>query len=165
MNAVIPSEKESENSLQIVTVHLGDEVYGIDISLIHTVIMPQPITHVPKTPAFISGIMNLRGRILPVIDLRVRFGMAEATETRSTSRIVIVNIEGITAGLIVDAVSEVYSVAPDNIRPTPDLGTSTERACVHSLASIDEKMVMLLDIDKLVTSCIEAAEPASIARA
>jgi len=65
-----------------------------------------------------------------------------------------------TAGIVVDAVSEVYSVAPDNIKPTPDMGAAGERACVQNLASIDEKMVMLLDIDKLVTSCITASEPA-----
>jgi len=105
------------------------------------------------------GVMNLRGVIVPVIDLRLRFGLAP--RAAGTSNVVIVvRVRGArgekTAGIVVDAVSEVYSVAPDNIKATPELGSVADAACVRGLTSVDNKMVMLLDIDRLVTSCIEA---------
>jgi purine-binding chemotaxis protein CheW len=121
------------------------------------------VTRVPYAPNYLLGVMNLRGVIVPVIDLRTRFGLPSRAPD-SSSVVIVVRVHTghgeKTAGIVVDAVSEVYSVAPENIKPTPDLGASGDRACVHNLASIDEKMVMLLDIDKLVTSCIDAAEAA-----
>jgi purine-binding chemotaxis protein CheW len=99
--------------------------------------------------------------IVPVIDLRTRFGLP-ARPADGSSVVIVVRVHTElgekTAGIVVDAVSEVYSVSPDNIKATPELGASADRACVRNLASIDEKMVMLLDIDKLVASCIEAPE-------
>src|SRR4051794_34784677 len=90
---------------QIVATHLGDEVFGIDIAHIHTVITSQPITPVPQTPSYVKGVMNLRGRVLPVIDLRLRFNLGKAVPG-ADCRIVIVDVEGLSAGLIVDGVSE-----------------------------------------------------------
>jgi len=105
--------------------------------------------------------MNLRGVIVPVIDLRMRFGLASRAAGSTPVVIVVrVNTEGgeKTAGIVVDAVSEVYSVAPDDIKPTPDLGASRSLACVRGLTNVDNKMVMLLDIDELVISCIKTPE-------
>jgi len=103
--------------------------------------------------------MNLRGVIVPVIDLRTRFGVQQRTPDSSTVVIVVrVRTENgeKTAGIVVDAVSEVYAVTPDNIKATPDLGSVADGACVRGLTSVDGKMVMLLDIDKLVASSVEA---------
>jgi purine-binding chemotaxis protein CheW len=105
------------------------------------------------------GVMNLRGVIVPVIDLRTRFGVQLRAPDSSTVVIVVrVRTEAgeKTAGIVVDAVSEVYSVTPENIKATPDLGAVADGACVRGLANVDDKMVMLLDIDRLVTTSVEA---------
>jgi len=116
-------------------------------------------TAVPGTEPYVAGLVQVRGRVVPVIDLRKRFGVGERAPDSSTVVIVVrvhTELGEKTAGIVVDAVSEVYSVAPDDIKATPDLGSAADGACVRGLTSVDGKMVMLLDIDKLVTSCVEA---------
>jgi purine-binding chemotaxis protein CheW len=154
-------QADSAGFAQFLTFFCAGEEYGVAILCVQEIKGWEGVTRVPYAANYLLGVMNLRGVIVPVIDLRTRFGLPMRPADSSSVVIVVrvhTDIGEKTAGIVVDAVSEVYSVAPDNIKPTPDLGTSTERACVHSLASIDEKMVMLLDIDKLVTSCIEAQE-------
>jgi purine-binding chemotaxis protein CheW len=107
--------------------------------------------------------MNLRGVIVPVIDLRLRFGLPPRATDGSTVVLVVRVRAGRgekTAGIVVDAVSDVYSLAPADIKAAPDLGVSPDSACVRGLTTVDEKMVMLLDIDRLVSSCIDAPEAA-----
>jgi purine-binding chemotaxis protein CheW len=148
---------------QFLTFVCAGEEYGVAILCVQEIKGWEGVTRVPYAPHYLLGVMNLRGVIVPVIDMRTRFGLApRAPDSSSVVIVVRVHTERgeKTAGIVVDAVSEVYSVAPDHIKPTPELGASADRACVHSLASIDEKMVMLLDIDRLVTSCIEAPEAA-----
>jgi purine-binding chemotaxis protein CheW len=158
---------DSAGFAQFLTFVCAGEEYGVAILCVQEIKGWDGVTRVPYAPNYLLGVMNLRGVIVPVVDLRTRFGLP-VRPPDSSSVVIVVRVHTTlgekTAGIVVDAVSEVYSVAPDNIKPTPDLGTSTERACVHSLASIDQKMVMLLDIDKLVTSCIDAAETVSLAR-
>jgi purine-binding chemotaxis protein CheW len=147
---------------QFLTFFCAGEEYGVAILCVQEIKGWEGVTRVPYAPNYLLGVMNLRGVIVPVIDLRTRFGLS-ARPADSSSVVIVVRVHTAlgekTAGIVVDAVSEVYSVAPEHIKPTPDLGSSSERACVQNLASIDEKMVMLLDIDKLVTSCVEAPEP------
>ena len=96
--------------------HLGAEVYGLDIAHIHTVITPQPITSVPKAQAFVKGVINLRGRVVPVLDLRTRFGLnALSPEQERAQRFVIVEVDGLSAGLIVDSVSEVLRLPVSSV--------------------------------------------------
>jgi purine-binding chemotaxis protein CheW len=159
-----PHEADASGFAQFLTFVCAGEEYGVAILCVQEIKGWEGVTRVPYAPNYLLGVMNLRGVIVPVIDLRTRFGLApRAADSSSVVIVVRVHTERgeKTAGIVVDAVSEVYSVAPDNIKPTPDLGTSGEQACVHSLVSIDEKMVMLLDIDRLVTSCIEASEAVS----
>ena len=156
-------ETDAASYAQFLTFVCAGEEYGVDILSVQEITGWDGVTRVPYTPPSLLGVMNLRGVIVPVIDLRTRFGLQ--TRTPDSSSVVIVvrvhtDIGEKTAGIVVDAVSEVYSVAPDNIKPTPELGATAERACVQNLASIDEKMVMLLDIDKLVATCIAAPEAA-----
>lgn len=161
----------SDSERQIVALHLGDEVYGIDIAHIHTIIVPQPITHVPKAPDFVKGVMNLRGRIIPVIDLRERFSMPQLSEERQKSaRIVIVDVEGLTAGLIVDGVSEVLRLPKSAIQPPSQLVASVETECITGIGRVEvqssqrnihghadaepkstEQLIILLDIHKTLT--------------
>ena len=151
-------ENDASDSSQFLTFVCAGEEYGVDILCVQEIKGWDGVTRVPYTPSYLLGVMNLRGVIVPVIDLRTRFGVQQRAPDSSTVVIVVrvrtQNGEK-TAGIVVDAVSEVYSVTPENIKATPDLGAIADGACVRGLASVDGKMVMLLDIDKLVTSCVE----------
>jgi purine-binding chemotaxis protein CheW len=154
------AENDASDAAQFLTFVCAGEEYGVDILCVQEIKGWDGVTRVPYTPPYLLGVMNLRGVIVPVIDLRSRFGVALRAPDSSTVVIVVrVRTENgeKTAGIVVDAVSEVYSVAPDDIKPTPELGAVADAACVRGLASVDDKMVMLLDIDKLVMSCVEAA--------
>jgi purine-binding chemotaxis protein CheW len=146
---------------QFLTFVCAGEEYGVAILCVQEIKGWDGVTRVPYAPHYLLGVMNLRGVIVPVIDLRARFGLP-ARAPDSSSVVIVVRVHTgngeKTAGIVVDAVSEVYSVAPEHIKPTPELGATAERACVQNLASIDEKMVMLLDIDRLVASCVAAPE-------
>jgi len=161
--AIQPQDDADTGSFaQFLTFVCAGEEYGVAILCVQEIKGWDGVTRVPYSPNYLLGVMNLRGVIVPVIDLRTRFGLpARAPDSSSVVIVVRVHtdIGEKTAGIVVDAVSEVYSVSPDNIKPTPDLGASADRACVRNLASIDDKMVMLLDIDRLVASCIAAPEP------
>lgn len=140
---------------QVVALHLGDEVYGVDIARVHTVLTPQPITSLPNVPAAIKGVMNLRGRILPVLDLRTRFGLAPLpAEGQKSARIVIVEAEGLTAGLIVDSVSEVLRLPAGAVEPPSALLGAAEGRCLTGIGRApgkpgtegEERLLLLLDI-------------------
>ena len=153
---------------QIVALHLGDEIYGVDIAAIHTVITPQAITPVPRTSPFVAGVMNLRGRIVPVIDLRKRFGLPVGTGEQNGRRIVIVETEGLTAGLIVDAVSEVLRLPESAIDPPSSLVASADMACLLGIGRIpggrraedsgDERLILLLDVYRTLVTTPEEAD-------
>lgn len=112
---------EQGGERQIVAMRLADEVFGIDIAHIHTVITPQAITMVPNTPSHVMGVMNMRGQILPVIDLRLRFGIEPRAPGAGSSKIVIVDVDGISAGLVVDSVLEVLRLPESDIEPPSKL--------------------------------------------
>ena len=154
-------EAEASGSLQYLTFVCAGEEYGVEILCVQEIKGWEGVTRVPYTPTYLLGVMNLRGVIVPVIDLRVRFGLP-ARAMDSSTVVIVVRVRTShgekTAGIVVDAVSEVYSVAPDDIKPAPSLGASADSACVRGLATVDEKMVMLLDIDRLVGTCIDAPE-------
>jgi purine-binding chemotaxis protein CheW len=155
-----PAANDAADAAQYLTFVCAGEEYGVDILCVQEIKGWEGVTRVPYTPAYLLGVMNLRGVIVPVIDLRARFGLQQRAPDSSTV-VIVVRVRTAqgekTAGIVVDAVSEVYSVTPENLKVTPELGAVTEGACVRGLASVDAKMVMLLDIDKLVTSCVEAA--------
>ena len=159
---------------QIVALHLGEEIYGVDIASIHTVLTPQPITTVPNVPRYVQGVMNLRGRILPVLDLRTRFGLPPLeADRRKLSRIVIVESGGLTAGLIVDAVSEVLKISSDAIEPPSVLLGSADLRCLTGIGRVagnrrkeDDKkdegrLILLLDVVETLAS-VTALAAASI---
>lgn len=149
---------------QVVALHLGDEIYGVDIACVNTVLTPQPITPVPHVPEYVRGIMNLRGRILPVVDLRIRFGLPSLDpEEQKLSRIVILDVEGITAGLIVDAVSEVLRLPAGSIEPSASLLNAADPSCLCGIGRVPgsrrknddkeegDRLILLLDIAQVLT--------------
>ncbi len=152
--------KNDQTSIQserhIVAMHVGEEAFGIDIACIDTVITPQPITPVPRTPAFVKGVMNLRGRIVPVIDVRTRFGIAKPPEEQDC-RIVVVEAEGVYGGLVVDNVSEVLRLPESSIQPPSELLNSSELEIITGIGRMklkdkQECFILLLDVAKLLTS-------------
>ena len=124
------------------------------------------VTRVPYAPPYLLGVMNLRGVIVPVIDLRARFGLASKPFDSSTVVIVVrvaLAVGEKTVGIVVDAMSEVYNVAADAVKPTPELGAGADAACVSGLTSVDDKMVMLLDLNRLVASTIDLSGRSAVA--
>jgi len=134
---------------QIVVCELKNERYGLDISRVYEIIRFQPITVVPQAPSYVEGVINLRGRIVPVVDLAVRFGMPRSTETKA-SRIVVAGSGDIRVGLIVDGVSEVLMIPDEAIEPTPAaVTTPAESHYLRGIAKLGEALVILLEMDAL----------------
>jgi len=131
---------------------LAEEEYGIGILKIKEIIGMMPITVVPKTPEFIKGVINLRGKVIPVIDLRLRFGMETAEYTERTC-IIVVEIDSkggtVLIGIVVDSVSEVLNVRAENIEASPTFGT-LDTEYILGMAKIDSGVKILLDIDKVL---------------
>jgi purine-binding chemotaxis protein CheW len=148
-----------ETGAQYLTFICAGEEYAVDILRVQEIKGWDNVTRVPYTASYILGVMNLRGVIVPVIDLRTRFGLEKRPFDASTVVIVVMvddKRSGKTAGIVVDGVSEVYSFNADSLKPTPDLGGRAESLYVSGLATVDDKMVMLLDIESLVSSSISA---------
>jgi purine-binding chemotaxis protein CheW len=140
----------SEN--QIVVCELKDECYGIDIRRVYEIIRLQPITAVPAAPSYVEGVVNLRGRIVPVVDLTTRFGLARGKTTKS-SRIVVVGIDEGRVGLVVDGVSQVLMVPDDCVEETPPaVSAGSESRYLSGIAKLPEVLVMLLDLDSLFSA-------------
>lgn len=135
--------------LQIVVCQLGEERYGLDIAKVYEIIRHQPITAIPGAPAAVEGIINLRGRIIPVVDLRTRFRMARAEPTRAT-RIVVAETAGTRVGLIVDAVSEVLNVPADAVEPAESVVTGADAAALRGIAKLEGALVILLALEGLM---------------
>ena len=136
------------------TFNLASEEYGIEILKVQEIIGLMPITRVPRMPDFIRGVINLRGKVIPVVDLRLKFGMAIKGDTRRTS-IIVVKIKRsgheITTGIIVDDVYEVVDIATDDIEPTPEFGVSVDTDFIMGMGKVQQKLVMLLDVDKVLS--------------
>ncbi len=139
---------------QIVSFDLNKEHYGVDIATVEGIIKPQRITSVPGAPAYVEGVTNLRGKILPVIDLRRRFGLPRAEATVDT-RIVIVRISTFVVGLVVDAVSEVLVVDPATVEPPSPLAMTTDSTFVKAIARFEGRLVILLDLDAIIADQVQ----------
>jgi purine-binding chemotaxis protein CheW len=136
---------------QLVIFELADEHYGVDIAAVESIIKMEPITVVPQSLSFVEGVINLRGSILPVVDLRKRFKLT-AGEVSKDARIVVVNMGGVKVGMVVDGVSEVLRVSDDTIEPPPPMVMNIESAFITGIAKIDSKLVILLDLDKVLST-------------
>ena len=164
------SSQTSATEHHLVVLELGNEVFGVDIACIHTVLMPQSITNVPKTPDYVKGVMNLRGQVLPVLDLRIRFGLP--AEEHGKMRIVIVNVHGVSAGLIVDGVSEVLRLPAADIEPPAALLSSVAAECITGIGrsviaagTPDEtqRLILLLDLDKILSNSLSDVDTSRLA--
>lgn len=136
---------------QLVVFDLANEHYGVDIAAVEGIIKIQAITNVPRAPQFVEGVTNLRGKVLPVIDLRKRFGLPPEEATKNT-RIVVVEMNGAAVGMIVDGVSEVLRVSPDAVEPPSPIVATVDSAFIKGIAKVGERLVILLDLGKVLST-------------
>ena len=145
----------AEKEGKYLTFTLADEEYGIGILEIKEIIGMMPITTVPQTPEFVKGVINLRGKVIPVMDLRLRFGM-EAMDYTERTCIIVVEIASQTGtvmiGVVVDSVSEVLNIKGEDIEDTPTFGTKLNTDYIHGMAKMEGGVKILLDIDKVLSS-------------
>lgn len=142
----------AETYQKLLTFSLGSEGYGITILKVKEIIGMMDITPVPRTPEFIKGVINLRGKIIPVMDLRTKFGMTEQEYDERTCIIVVeVLMKGAQKliGVVVDMVSEVVTISSDQIEPPPEYGTSAEHNSILGIGKIKDRVVIILDIDEI----------------
>jgi len=143
------------NADQYLTFMLAGEEYGVDILRVQEIKGWGKVTPIPGTPEYVRGVMNLRGTIVPILDLRKRFSMDEIDYGPTTVVIVLrVECEGRDRimGIVVDAVSDVYAVPAEELRPSPDFGGNVHVEFVRGLATVDEKMVIIVNVDKLLNA-------------
>ncbi len=142
-------EFDTKGIVQLVTFSLGTEEFSIDILKVQEIIRPMDITRVPGAPGFIEGVINLRGKVIPVMDLRKRLGMPPQEETRDT-RIVVVEVGGKTVGLKVDSVSEVLRLPTDRIEPPPTFDSVQDTDCIQGVGKLEDRLIILLDVEKVL---------------
>ncbi|MBN1514935.1 purine-binding chemotaxis protein CheW [Candidatus Sumerlaeota bacterium] len=142
------------------TFTLAEEEYGLEILKVQEIIGMMNVTRVPKTPEFVRGVINLRGKVIPVVDLRLKFGLAEQDETEKTCIIVVQVAQGdhrTIMGIIVDQVSEVMDIGGDQIEPVPSFGSSVDTTFILGMGKIGSKVLTMLDIDKVLSAGETAA--------
>lgn len=144
------SEETSVAEKQVVLFELSGEIYGLDIAAVHEIIQMQPVTKVPKAPVYVEGVINLRGKVIPVVDLGKKFGMEKVGQGKN-NRIVVVNIQGTTIGIIVDAVTEVLRLPESAVEPVSEIVTNNYLKYLQGIAKVDDKMIILLALDKLLS--------------
>lgn len=149
------SHQGHEELLQLVSFHIGGEEFGLDILRVQEIIRIQDLTRVPNSPDFVDGVINLRGKVIPVVALRKRFGLETLAHDKQT-RIVVVEVNGTVLGFIVDSVSEVLRVPASTIEPPPRLG-KVEREYVSGVGKLDNRLLILLDVDRLMSESEEAS--------
>ncbi len=146
--------KKLDNKIQFLSFALGDEEYGVDILRVQEIRSWEPVSRIPNVPFYEKGVVNLRGAIVPIVDLRDRFGLQHSGYTPLT---VVVVLQTQTAagqtrvmGVVVDSVSDVVDIDKNTIQSSPNFGTKVSTEFINGLASVNERMVMLLDVDKLL---------------
>jgi purine-binding chemotaxis protein CheW len=134
--------------LQLVSFNIGEEEFGVDILKVQEINRIVEITKVPRSPEFVEGVINLRGKVIPIIDLRKRFQM-ELKQADKDTRIVVVNIENQVMGMVVDAVSEVLRLPKDTIEPPPEIAMSIDSEYIQGVAKLEDRLLIFLDLSKV----------------
>jgi len=149
-SAAVASADQDSNLREFLTFRLGEEEYGIEILKVQEIRGYEAVTAIANTPEFIKGIVNLRGTIVPIIDMRIKLGLKKVEYNQFTV-VIILNIGTQVIGLVVDAVSDVTLLKAEQIRPAPDFGTTLNTAYITGLGTIDNHMIILVDIEKFMS--------------
>jgi purine-binding chemotaxis protein CheW len=148
-------ENNTVSSQQYVTFSLCEELFGVEVSRTREILSLTPVTSVPQTPEYLLGVINLRGQVVPVVDMRLKLGLTAGADTEDTCIIVVdVQVDGevITVGALADAVREVMDIRSDQIEPPPRLGTRLNTEFINGMGKVDEQFMILLNIDKIFNS-------------
>ncbi len=144
------SARAADEILQLVSFNIGTEEFGIDILKVQEINRMVDITRVPRAPEFVEGIINLRGKVIPIIDVRKRFNMQLAEHDKNT-RIVVVDIDGQIMGMVVDSVSEVLRIPASTIEPPPEVVSSIDSEYIRGVAKLDDRLLIHLDLSKILS--------------
>lgn len=152
MNIQLNMQQRTEiDQLEFLTFTLGDEHYGLDIMKVKEIRGYETVTKIANAPPFIKGVLNLRGDIVPIIDLRLKFSVGEPTYNEFTI-VIMLHISERIVGIVVDAVSDVINISTDDVKPPPQFGVAFDSQYLHGLAPINEQMIILLNIEALISS-------------
>ncbi|MFD2190265.1 chemotaxis protein CheW [Pistricoccus aurantiacus] len=147
-------------SRQYLVFSLGDEEYAVDILKVQEIRGYENVTRIANVPAFIKGVTNLRGVIVPIVDLRIKFNL-ENVEYGDLTSVIVINVGQRVIGVVVDGVSDVMTLMPKQIRPAPEFGSALSTEYLYGLGSLEDRMLILVDIDKLLSSREMALMPPS----
>lgn len=145
------AEVAATGAREYLTFRLDQEEYGIDILKVQEIRGYEPPTRIAHAPEFIKGVVNLRGTIVPIVDMRLKFNCSKA-DYNSFTVVIILNLRNRVVGIVVDSVSDVMELSPDNMRSAPDIESAIDSSCILGLGSVGERMLILLDIEKLMSS-------------
>ncbi len=148
--SVANAETGSESLLQLVSFKLGDEEFGVDILKVQEINNIVDVTRIPNAPEFVEGVINLRGKVIPIIDLRCKFGLPPKDRDKDT-RIIVVELSGKIVGFIVDAVSEVLRIPKSVTEPPPPIVSGIDAEYITAVGKLEDRMLILLDLDKVLT--------------
>ncbi|AEE23518.1 CheW protein [Glaciecola sp. 4H-3-7+YE-5] len=151
MNSIITQENMHAESNEFLSFFLGEEHYALDIMTVKEIRGYETVTKIANAPSFIKGVINLRGDIVPIIDLRIKFSVGEATYTEFTI-VIMLNVCDRIVGIVVDGVSDVIKLQDEDIRPPPEFGVAFDSKYLLGLASLEEHMVILVNIESLISS-------------
>ncbi|MGE9986035.1 chemotaxis protein CheW [Desulfovibrio sp. SGI.169] len=147
-----PSQKKQDDELlQLVTFSIGEEEFGVNILKVQEIIRTMEIAKVPRAPEFVEGVINLRGKVIPIIDLRRRFGLAPKAHDKNT-RIIVIEINNIIVGFVVDAVSEVLRIPASTVEPPPPVVAGVDSDYISGVGKLQDRLLIMLDLDKLLSS-------------
>lgn len=144
-------QKEIVGEVKVIIFRLEDEEYGVEVNQVKSIEKLEHITRVPRTPSFVKGVINLRGVITPIINLRNRFGLEETEYTEST-RVIIVAVGELEVGLIVDAANDVIDLSVDAIEPPPEVVGGVEAAYLRGVAKLEKRLLILLNLDRVLNT-------------
>ncbi|MCX6151072.1 MAG: chemotaxis protein CheW [Ignavibacteriales bacterium] len=146
---IINTKNEKSDLLQLVSFKIGAEEFGVDILKVQEINKMTQITKVPNSPAFVEGVINLRGRVIPIIELRTRLGLEKIEYTKDT-RIIVVELEGKTVGFIVDAVNEVLRIPSSITEKPPELVAGIDSDYITAVGKLEDRLLILLDLEKVL---------------
>lgn len=148
--SVNSSNAQSTDQLQLVSFTVGEELFAVDILRVQEINRMMALTKVPQSPPGVEGVINLRGRIIPVLDLRVQFGFPKGEATEQT-RIIVIEISGNTIGFVVDSVREVMRIPASIVEPAPQVGSAVDSCYVSGVAKLEDQLLIMLELENLLS--------------
>lgn len=143
-------KRQDDELIQLVTFSIGEEEFGVDILKVQEIIRTMEITKVPRAPEFVEGVINLRGKVIPIVDLRKRFGLETRDHDKHT-RIIVIEINQMIVGFVVDSVSEVLRIPANTVEPPPPVVSGLESEYISGVGKLQDRLLILLDLNRLLS--------------